>query len=199
MPLLFSDIFSKRPKYKKYNSQAVHSVHPSSTFSCLLSNPSDPASCISINSSCPSHVCFCAVCGWIAPWTGPAHCVHLLCCWCSGCLQHRRYSYPEIVSGITTYTRIVQWHRPLESVMLLRVILEQPLSDYVCLWWLCAREFQDTIAHIAVPSDCEPVFFTKSWSSASFSLPWILLLDFPRKSCKWEIAAVLLLLKQFFL
>ncbi len=50
-------------------------------------------------------MCFCAVCGRVAPWTGPAHCVHLLCCWCSGCLQHHRYSHPEIVSLIHTNTR----------------------------------------------------------------------------------------------
>lgn len=49
-------------------------------------------------------VCFCAVCGWTAPWPGPAHCVHLLCCWCSGCLQHHRYSYPEIVSAALTHS-----------------------------------------------------------------------------------------------
>lgn len=63
----------------------------------------NPASGISINSSCPSHVCFCAVCSWVAPWTGPAHCVNLLCCRCSGCLQHHRYSHPEIVSHIHAY------------------------------------------------------------------------------------------------
>lgn len=64
---------------------------------------SNPASGISINSSCPSHVCFCAVCSRVAPWTGPAHCVNLLCCRCSGCLQHHRYSHPEIVSHIHAY------------------------------------------------------------------------------------------------
>lgn len=50
-------------------------------------------------------MCFCAVRSWVAPWTGPAHCVHLLCCRCSGCLQHHRYSHPEIVSRIHAYIR----------------------------------------------------------------------------------------------
>lgn len=76
-------------------------------FFLLSFQPSQPCHC-PINSSCPLHVCFCAVCGRVAPWTGPAHCVHLLHCRCSGCLQYHRYSHPEIVSHIHTYvhTRI---------------------------------------------------------------------------------------------
>lgn len=49
-------------------------------------------------------LCFCAVCSRVAPWTGPAHCVHLLRCRCSGCLQHHRYSHPEIVSHMCIHT-----------------------------------------------------------------------------------------------
>lgn len=86
--------------------------------SCFLSNP---ASCISISSSSPSHVCFCAVCSRVAPWTGPAHCVYLLCCRCSGRLQHHRYSHPEIVSPIYTYIHIqthshTSWGSPCQTM-----------------------------------------------------------------------------------
>ena len=87
-------------KDKKHCSWDVHCVAPVACFSCLLSSPVNPSSCIPMNSSCPSPLC--AVCSRAAPWTGPAHCVHLLCCRRSGCLQHHRYSHPEIVSHMHT-------------------------------------------------------------------------------------------------
>lgn len=48
------------------------------------------------NKTCFS--CYFAVCSWVTPWTGPAHCVHLLCCWCSSRFQHYCNTDPEIVS-----------------------------------------------------------------------------------------------------
>lgn len=42
--------------------------------------------------------CYSAVCRRLAPWTSPAHCVHLLCCWRSSRFQHYCNAHPEIVS-----------------------------------------------------------------------------------------------------
>lgn len=118
-------------------------------------------------------MCFCAVCSRVAPWTEPAHCVHLLCCRCSGCLQHHRYSHPEIVSPIThTYTHWLNVTQAIKKFDRFARYLEVDLAK---LWlsWLAAREFQDAIAHAAVVlSVCEPIlsecacFPMKSWSSA---------------------------------
>lgn len=42
--------------------------------------------------------CYSAVCRRLAPWTSPAYCVHLLCCWRPGRFQHYCNAHPEIVS-----------------------------------------------------------------------------------------------------
>lgn len=99
---------------------------------------------------CVALVCFCAVCSRVAPWTGPAHCVHLLCRWRSSRLQHHCYSHPEIVSRSHTYTHV-------------SVVPHQT----ACLRWHAAREFQDAITHIA-PVLVLPVFSWKKKSSFIF-------------------------------
>lgn len=125
---------AKRGKYKKKMCVCFRVA-----FFFLFSNP---ASGISINSSCPSHVCFCAVCSRVAPWTEPAHCVNLLCCRCSGCLQHHRYSHPEIVSHIHAYIHThwlndtahqMAWFLLFIYLFFYLIILSQSSPNYMCL------------------------------------------------------------------
>lgn len=173
--------YCKKPVIEKEDSlECIHVAW----CSCFLSNP---APCISISSSSPSHVCFCAVCSWVAPWTGPAHCVHLLCCRCSGCLQHHRYSHPEIVSPIYTY---IYTHTH---------VLGQSSPNCACLRWLASREFRDAIAQLLKCSlsvnpfyHNVPVFSWTAESAAFFCLSWI----HPVTSAR-DKAALLLLLNLF--
>lgn len=130
-------------------------------------------------------MCFCAVCCRVAPWTGPAHCVHLLCCRCSGRLQHHRYSHPEIVSHIRTCTR-------LRAVLAKLHVYRGSLP----------KNSKTTITHTAeglfVPFISWKAFFS---SAFLFCLPWICLLSchLLRKSVRDEPfqSAVLLRLNQF--